>query len=141
MWYYNNKEFNDIPVNIVGFVYLITNLTNNKKYIGKKNFYFSKTKYKMHTQKNGIKKRKRIRELIESDWKTYYGSNKQLNEDVIKLGEKKFKREIIYLCSNKAEMTYYEALEQFNNNVLLSNEYYNDWIMCRITKKNLGLCK
>lgn len=137
MWYYNNKEFTDIPKNIVGYVYLITNLKTGQKYIGKKNFFFVKTKYKMVTQKNGIKKRKRIKENIDSDWQDYFGSNKQLKLDVEKLGVEHFKREILYLCENKAEMTYYEAHEQFERKVLLSDEYYNDWIMCRVTKKNM----
>ena len=68
------------------------------KYIGKKNFYFSKTK-----QVKG--KKKRIK--VESDWKEYYGSNKTLAEHVSLFGENKFIREIIHLCYTKGEMTYY----------------------------------
>ena len=38
MWYYNNKEFTDIG-NYIGFVYLITNLKTDRKYVGKKKFF------------------------------------------------------------------------------------------------------
>lgn len=127
MWFYNDEVYNDIG-EYIGFVYLITNLTNNRKYIGKKNFYFSKTK-----QVKGKKKKFKV----ESDWKEYYGSNKELQTDVETLGPDNFKREILKLCKTKAEFSYYEAKYQFDNNVLISDEYYNSWIMCRIHKKHL----
>jgi phage terminase large subunit-like protein len=38
-WKYNNQDFTETPKDMEGFVYLITNLTNNKKYIGKKHFW------------------------------------------------------------------------------------------------------
>ena len=41
--FYEEKEFDD-PLEYWGFVYLIEGLDNNKKYIGKKFFYSSKTK-------------------------------------------------------------------------------------------------
>lgn len=131
MWLYNNVEFTDVG-EYVGFVYLITNLTNDRKYIGKKNFYFSKTR---------TIKGKRKRTKIESDWKDYYGSNKELQKDVETLGREFFKREILKLCKSKGEFGYYEAKYQFENNVLESEEYYNTWIMCRVHKKHLTFLK
>ena len=131
MWYFNNEEFQDIG-EYVGFVYLITNLTNGRKYIGKKNLYFSKSR-----QVKGKKKRFKV----ESDWRSYYGSNKELAADVEKLGKENFKREIIKLCTTKGEFSYFEAKYQFDNNVLESDEYYNTWIMCRIHKKHLPFLK
>ena len=128
MWLYNNEILEQIPEGIVGFVYCITNLTNNKKYLGKKNFYFSRTK----TVKG---KKKRFK--IESDWRDYYGSNKELNADVDLLGKENFKREILKLCKTKGEFGYYEAKYQFENNVLESNDWYNTWIMVRVHKKHL----
>lgn len=127
-WLYNEQPFEDIG-DYIGYVYIITNLTNNRKYIGKKNFYFSKTK-----QVKGKKKRYKV----ESDWRTYYGSNKELIADVEKLGETNFKREILRLCMSKAEFGYYEAKYQFQYNVLESDEYYNGYIMCRINKNHLN---
>ena len=131
MWLYNNVEFTDVG-EYVGFVYLITNLTNDRKYIGKKNFYFSKTR---------TVKGKRKRTKVESDWKDYYGSNKELQKDVETLGREFFKREILKLCKSKGEFGYYEAKYQFENNVLESEEYYNTWIMCRVHKKHLTFLK
>jgi len=131
MWLYNNVEFNDIG-EYVGFVYLITNLTNDRKYIGKKNFYFSKTR---------TVKGKRKRTKVESDWKDYYGSNKELQEDVERLGSYNFKREILRLCKSKGEFSYFEAKYQFEKNVLETDEYYNSWISCKIHKKHLTFIK
>ena len=130
-WLYNDVPFEDIA-DYVGFVYLITNLQNGRKYIGKKNFYFSKTR---------TIKGKKKRSKVESDWKEYFGSNKELLEDVEKLGQENFKREIIKLCKSKGEFGYYEAKYQFENNVLESNDYYNTWIMVRVHKKHLTFLK
>ena len=62
-WIYESTPFNEIPKDVIGFVYLIVNKSNGLRYIGKKNCYFSKTK-----QVKG--KKKKIK--VESDWKTYY---------------------------------------------------------------------
>jgi hypothetical protein len=132
MWVYNKTIFDEIPEGMVGFVYLITNLMNDRKYIGKKNFYFSKTR-----QIKGKKKRFKI----ESDWKSYYGSNKELIKDIEKFGEKAFRREILHLCKSKGDFAYLEAKEQFDRKVLESDLYYNDWIMCRIHGKHLTINK
>jgi hypothetical protein len=131
MWLYNDERFEDIADN-VGFVYIITNLLNCRKYIGKKNFYFSKTR--------SIKgKKKRFK--VESDWRDYYGSNKELLADVEKLGKENFKREIVRLCNSKGEFGYWEAKLQFQHNVLESDEWYNSFIMVRVHKKHLTYLK
>ena len=43
-WLYKNKEVTEIPEDSIGFVYLITNLTNSRKYIGKKLTQFKRSK-------------------------------------------------------------------------------------------------
>jgi hypothetical protein len=111
---------------------LITNNTTGRKYIGKKLAKFSKTSYKVVKQKNGIKKRKKIKSKIESDWQLYYGSNDQLNEDIKKLGIENFTREILYYCRSKAECSYVEAREQFTRKVLETDDYYNGQISVRV---------
>lgn len=131
-WYYQNNPVEELPENCVGFVYLITNLTNNRKYVGKKLAKFSKTTYKTIKQKNGTKKKKRVRSKIDSDWLEYFGSSLELNKDVESLGRENFTREILYFCKSKAECSYIEAREQFARKVLESTEYYNNNIMCRI---------
>jgi hypothetical protein len=113
-WKYNSVDFTDVPKGMEGFVYLITNLVNDKKYIGKKHFW---TRQK--DRKTGRRKTK------ESNWIDYWGSCDELKEDVKELGKDKFSREILYLCPHKKSMSYYETYEQFIRNVLMSEEYYN----------------
>ena len=124
---YNNEPFTEIPEKAIGFVYLITNTENNKKYIGKKIFHFSKT-----IQKNLKKKKVKV----ESDWKTYTGSNEELNSD-IKINNPELKKEILEICYSKSSLSYVEAYHQFTNNVLIDSTYYNNWISVRVTRKHL----
>lgn len=132
MWLYNNQEINELPEDCVGFVYLITNLTNQRKYVGKKLAKFSKTSYKTVTLKNGTKKKKKIRSKIDSDWLEYYGSSNELNKDIEIHGKENFTREILFFCKSKAECSYIETREQFTRKVLETTDYYNNNIMCRI---------
>ena len=132
MWLYNNELIEELPDDCVGFVYLITNKASNRMYVGKKLSKFAKTTYKMVKQKNGIKKRKKIRSKIDSDWMQYYGSSLELNKDVESLGEDNFLREILFFCKSKAECSYIEAREQFARKVLESDDYYNGQISVRV---------
>lgn len=128
-WIYDNKDFTEEQIgDNYGFIYCITNLTNNKKYIGKKFFYSSKTK---------VLKGKKKKYKVSSDWQTYYGSNEELKKDVIMHGRENFTREIIHLCKSKGECGYLEAKEQFVNGVLESDDYYNSWIMVRVRKSHI----
>lgn len=137
MWLWNNQEVIDLPEDCVGFVYQITNLLNGKKYIGKKLAKFSKTKYKMHTQKNGKKIKKKIKYLVDSDWKEYYGSSELLTKDIAILGRNSFRREILHFCQSKALCSYYELKEQMYNGVLESDEWYNAQIRIRLHKSHI----
>ena len=137
MWIYNNKEVTALPDDVVGFVYLITNLTSGKKYIGKKLAKFAKTRYKMHTQKNGKRVKKKIRSYVDSDWLSYYGSSEALTKDIELIGNYHFSREILRLCYSKAECSYYEAKEQFYNGVLESKDWYNAQISVRCHKSHI----
>ena len=125
-WTYKGKEVKEIPDDIEGFVYIITNLTNNKKYIGKKLAKFKTTKPPLKGRKNKRRGHK------ESDWRDYWGSSDKLNEDVQALGTDKFTREILYYCNSRGLMSYLEAREQFERRVLESDEYYNGIINVRV---------
>lgn len=131
-WLYNDSPIEELPEDCIGFVYLITNLINQRKYVGKKLAKFSKTSTKTVTLKNGTKKKKKIRSKVDSDWMEYYGSSNELSKDIETLGKDYFRREILYFCKSKAECSYIEAREQFVRRVLETTEYYNNNIMCRI---------
>ena len=125
-WTYKGKQIDTIPDDYEGFVYMITNLTDNRKYIGKKLAKFKTTKPPLKGKKN------KRRGYKESDWQSYWGSSDKLNEDVQKLGEQNFTREILYFCKSRAEMSYIEAREQFDRRVLETDEYYNGIINVRV---------
>ena len=115
-WLAYKKDEEFVPnLDKFGFVYLITNLQSGKGYIGCK-------QYKLYT---------RLKEK-ESDWKTYTGSSKWLNEDIQKIGKEHFKFEIIAEYKNKRSLRYYELYYQMKFNVLSSTiegtdepAYYN----------------
>lgn len=132
MWTYQNITVEKLPEDCVGFVYLITNKANSRMYVGKKLAHFSKTSYKMVTQKNGVKKKKKIKSKIDSDWMDYYGSSIELSKDVEAIGKDKFIREILFFCKSKAECSYIEAREQFSRKVLESDDFYNGQISVRV---------
>ena len=113
-WKYNSVDFTDVPKGMEGFVYIITNLTNNKKYIGKKHFW---TRQK--DRKTGRRKTK------ESDWQNYPSSCDLLKEDIKNLGEDKFLKEILHLCPHKKSMSFYETMEQYKRDVIFRDDYYN----------------
>jgi len=131
-WIYKNQSVEQLPEDCAGFVYLITNTVSGRMYVGKKLARFKTTRYRMHTQKNGKKVRKKIRGAVSSDWQDYYGSSDALLKDLEKLGAAKFRREILYYCRSKAELNYVEAREQFARRVLESDQYYNGHIRVRV---------
>lgn len=126
MWIYEDKPFIDTPDEYQGFVYCITELDTNKKYIGKKFFWRPKTLPITKSRKRRVKTR------VESDWRDYFGSNVEVQRLVECKGPENYKREILKLCRTKGECSYYEAKLQFEYDVLLSDEYYNKFIGCKI---------
>ena len=132
MWLYNGVEFtSDMIKDYVGFVYIITHLSDNKKYIGKKLFSSKRTL-------PPLKGKKRKRKVVkESDWMSYYGSSDEVKELVEQSGEKAFKREILHLCGSKGAMSYLEMYEQVQRNVLMDDDYYNGIIQCKIHRSHV----
>jgi len=130
------------PEDNFGFVYKITNLTDGKFYIGKKVFWNNK-KHKL-TKKQLAEQtgpgRKSTYEVIrtESDWKTYWGSNKQLLADIKTLGEDHFECLILQVCKTKKQLTYYEMHYQCKFECLVSSSLsYNDNILGKFFTKDL----
>ena len=131
MWHYNGKEFDETPDEYQGFVYQITEKATGMKYIGKKFFWKPKT---LPITK---KRKRRVKTRVESDWRTYYGSSKEVQQLLELKGSANFKREILRLCKTKGECSYFEAKYQFENDVLLRDDFYNEFIGCKIHSKHL----
>ena len=135
MWYYNNTEFEpeeEFLQDYVGFVYLITEVATNKKYIGKKLFWSTK---KLPPLK-GKKLRRKV--TSQSDWRKYYGSSASLKFLVEEQGQSGYHREILRLCKTRGDCSYWEAKLQFENDVLLRDEYFNEFIGCKIHSRHLS---
>ena len=130
-WTYKQKEVSEMPGDVVGFVYEITNKVNNRKYIGKKLASFKRSRPPLKGRKN------KRRYKVDSDWRDYYGSSDELSADVLRLGKENFTREILFYCYSKAELSYVEAREQFARKVLESNDYYNGHIRVRVHGKGI----
>lgn len=129
-WLYNGKPLTEAPEGYFGFIYLITNTTNDKKYIGRK--YFTKAARKQ------VKGRKlKIRK--ENDWQDYYGSSEDLQADIKKLGKKNFTREIIHLCKSRGMTNYMELRELIDRRTLESPDFYNSWISAKIHRSSVKI--
>lgn len=130
-WIYDGKVFTlDSDSRLLGFVYLIVCRKTNRSYIGKKLFWFKKSK-----QVKGKKKKF----LVESDWKDYYSSSEELKADVAKYGKENFYREILHLCFNKGTCNYLELREQIDRRVLESDDWYNSYVGSKIHKSHVRL--
>lgn len=128
-WYHNGQPLTVEDVaDYVGMVYLLENTVNGRKYVGKKFFHRRKVYYR-----NKKKKRK----WVQSDWPDYYGSSKELLDDIEKVGKDKIKRTVLHLCKSKTQCAYYEMVEQVQREVLLSEDYYNEFVGGKILGKNL----
>jgi len=136
MWYYNGEEFTSEMIgDYMGFVYIITDKSNGKKYVGKKLF---KSKRRLPPLKGKTRRRTKV---VESDWQDYFGSSDEVKLLVEEHGRDNFVREILHLCDTKGIMSYLEAKEQFDRNVLLDDSYYNGIIQCKIHRSHVKKLK
>jgi hypothetical protein len=131
-WFYNDKPFTSTDIgDYFGFVYLITNKSNGRRYIGRKYLWQFRTP-----------KGKKRKVKSESDWKKYYGSCPELKEDIDKFGRENFSRTILSLHKTKGKTNFEETRQLFNNNVLTealdsgTPAYYNSNILNRYFRKD-----
>ena len=131
-WIYLERPFtgDDVRDNF-GFVYLITNLTNQRQYIGRKYFWSFRTP-----------KGKKRKVKQESDWRNYYGSCPELREDIERIGKLNFSRTILSLHKTKGKTNFEETRQLFYHNVLTEEldtgvpRYYNSNILSRYYRKD-----
>ena len=146
-WIYQNKEITDVSQlkkEIMGFVYRIDHISSNKSYIGKKFLVFTR-KQKLGKKElkifEGQKGRPPKFKVVskESDWKTYWSSNKHLVELVKNEPQENFKRTILCFCTSKKELTYFETKYQFLYEVLEKpSEFFNDNILGKFFTRDFG---
>ena len=145
-WTYKTEKIGDIsqfPENTFGFVYMVTHKPSGKSYIGKKVLFHTK-KVKIGKREleklQGVVGRRPAYKLAvkESDWKTYYGSQKDIKQLLTEGKEKEFERTILKLCPNKKLMTYFEVKYQMIYQVLEKpDEFFNDNILGKFYTKDL----
>ena len=134
MWYYKGDEVDKVeffPEGSVGFVYMITDKSTEMKYIGKKLLWSTR---KLPPLKGKTRRRTKI---TESNWKEYFGSSEEVQSLVEEKGVDNFHREVLHICYGKGELSYMEAKEQFDRNVLLDPTYHNGIIQCKIHRSHV----
>lgn len=139
-WVYAGYVITDeaqFPAEAICFVYRIVRLSDGKFYYGKKMIFFTKTSTKTVTLKSGVKKKKKVKSLVPSDWRTYWSSSPALVADVALLGEAAFSREILLYCANKGSAGYYEARAQMDARVLERPDCYNSIVSCRVHRTHV----
>lgn len=125
MWNHNNTQQFEVPESAIAFIYKITNLTNDKFYIGRK-MLLSNRKKKLTLKEKAVEgnsRKKFKREIKSTNWENYWGSNDELKEDIKLLGEDKFKREILVFLTNKTDTSFWEMAIQIKEDVLFKNSY------------------
>lgn len=125
MWTHQTTEITEIPESALGFIYKITNILDNRKYVGRK--MFSSNRKVRLTKKEKLlpeNKRKTFKRVIkETDWKDYWGSSDELKADIKSKGMENFKREILCFCNTKTDLSFWEVYHQITSNVLFDDSY------------------
>ena len=146
MWLYQNKEIHsleDLPQTF-GFVYRVIHEPTGKIYIGKKVLQFTRkaklTKKDLAVYEGEKGRKPSYKHVIsESDWKTYYGSNKEIVAMLKEGKHDEFKREILHLAPSKKLLTYYETKYLFVYSVLEKpEEFFNDNILGKFFRKDFA---
>lgn len=130
------NDWIDMPEDLTsyyGYIYIITNKKTGKTYVGKKFFFSKRTRPPLKGRKN------KRHYLVPSDWKTYWGSSKELLRDIEIYGKSNFERRVLKLCKDKWDCAYYELIEQLEREVLFREDSYNGIVQVRLRKRKRGL--
>lgn len=133
MWLYKSKvieSVEEMPEGTYGFIYEVTHQPTGRKYIGKKVLEFNRTLPPL----KGTKRKRKV--VKESDWKTYYGSHKEILGLIKENKQEEFTREILQYVSSKKLLTYFECKYLFIKEVLEGNDYINDNILAKFYRKD-----
>ena len=137
-WHYKGEvydpSYEDEPKEYQGFVYVITEIDTGMKYVGKKFFH------KPKTLPITLKRKRRVRSIVESDWRSYYGSNAIIQQRIDEGLSAQYYREILHFGKSKGDLSYLEVKEQMDRDVLIRDDYYNGIINCKIHRKHLKTC-
>ena len=144
-WIYKNQlmeSISDFPDNTYGFVYKIKHIPTGKVYIGRK-ILQNTTKVKLGKKElkelAGIVGRRPVYKMAvkESNWKTYWGSNKYMKELYNTEPKENFERMILICSPTKKLLTYYELKYQILYEVLEKpDEFFNDNILGKFFTKD-----
>ena len=147
-WIYENKEIvkiSDFPDNTYGFVYRILHKPTGKAYIGKKVLQFTRkvklTKKELAEYQGVVGRRPAYRLAVkESDWQTYWGSNKNLKEFMKDEPLENFERYVLICAPSKKLLTYYEVKYQMVYQVLENpDEFFNDNILGKFYTRDFDI--
>lgn len=135
MWFYQDKvieSIEDMPKGTFGFIYEVQHIPTGRRYIGKKVLQFNRTLPPL----KGTKRKRKV--VKESDWKTYYGSHKEIKDLIKENKQDEFRREILMYVPSKKLLTYYETKFLFIKEVLEpnGNSYINDNILAKFYRKD-----
>tara|TARA_B110000208_G_scaffold176577_1_gene223070 strand:- start:325 stop:786 length:462 start_codon:yes stop_codon:yes gene_type:complete len=153
MWKYKDsiiKSIDEMPKSSFGFIYEVTHTPTGRKYIGKKVLYFERNKklgkraleeLRLERKAKGIGGRTPMKQKIvtESDWKTYYGSHKEIITLIKDKKQEEFTREILQFVPTKKQLTYFECKYLFIKEVLEGNDYINDNVLAKFYRKDFDI--
>ena len=153
MWKYKEATISSIdnmPKCTFGFIYEVTHTPSGRKYIGKKVLYFERNKklgiraleeLRLDRKSKGIGGRTPLKQktVTESDWKTYYGSHKEIMSLIKENKQGEFTREILQFVPTKKQLTYYECKYLFIKEALEGNDYINDNVLAKFYRKDFEI--
>ena len=152
-WTYQGRlitDISDMPKDTYGFIYEVRYKPTDTRYIGKKVLFFERNKrlgkkaleaLREERRTKGIGGRVPLKQKVitESDWKDYFGSQKE----IVALAKKdqsgeNWEKKILDFVPNKKLLTYYETKHLFINNVLEDSYsvHINDNILGKFYRKD-----
>ena len=149
-WRYKDRlitEISDMPEGTYGFIYKVTHLPTQQKYVGKKVLFFERNVKLGKKETEALKEERKAagiggrvpakkKVVKESDWKTYYGSQEDIKKLVKASKPEEWTREILEFVPTKKLLTYYEIKHIFINDALENTDFLNDNILGKFYQKD-----